>query len=267
MARIRREPFEFRPTIDGESRWVPSAGGWEYTTGLGDLNGNGGLTGIRNNSANVRQLTSPAFTSGPVVECIGKLRVDYNPAAATNHDFCRWLNDGGTIIFSCRRNGSTGNIELRRGTTSLQATSTESVGAVAAWHEIHFQARNSNGFCRVYIDRADDDDSPTAFVEFDGDTVQSGNENVQHLEIQSLNGAVFDHITVDAPSLSYDTGVGGAPATGETLTDGTSGATAVIGTINGDATSGQVTGFNPNFGRYIDAFDPRSAQLTLRIVF
>ena len=37
--------------------------------------------------------------------------------------------------------------------------------------------------------------------------------------------------------------------------------------IQRDRQSGRPIGFNPNFGSYIDAFNPRSAQFTLRVVF
>ena len=37
--------------------------------------------------------------------------------------------------------------------------------------------------------------------------------------------------------------------------------------LSRDAATGAATGFNPNFGRYTTAFDPRSLQLTLRLAF
>lgn len=234
------EPFELQPDID-ESGWLPSvANAFVYGTPILDLNGNGGEVSFSRTFGSDAYIRTPVF---PIRTAMAISKAHFYSSSLSVAERMQFVEDNGTRGIGYRKINTTGAVGIYRNSTLL-ATSVGSLNALQNYlMELVCVALNSGGSAELFVDGV-------SFVSYTGDTLASGSY-ISQGEWNVLNNSRLDNMTIDIPSLSYDGGTGGAAALGETVTGATSGATALIGGIDGDATSGRLALYNIS-GVFVD---------------
>lgn len=192
-----------------------------------DINGNGGVYDIEGTGSS--HFRSPVFASGRELKhffvklgvnignagssSTGSLQIQFEDASANLLMFIRFADGLGDST-----------ITIRRGSTIL-ATAAQPLG-LNMWRliEIEVFLDNINGFVKVWVDQGNK--SGTPWVEASGDTTEPGG-GLARISIKNLNANKIDDLSINSITMSVD-GVSGTFQAGETITGGTSGATAVI---------------------------------------
>ncbi len=149
----------------------------------------------------------------------------YTPTAGTGSDVGFAVSNNVQLTVGVT---SAGTLEIRRGGTA--GTLLNSIGGIAleAWNrvEIHAFIDDSTGFVNVYVN--DDGTYSTPSLAVSGTDTKNQTQNyINNIILTGGANAYFDDIAVNSLSLLYDNGVGTATQ-GETITGGTSSATAEI---------------------------------------
>jgi hypothetical protein len=147
---------------------------------------------------------------------------------------------GATELAWFRVDGLDGSIQLARGAgTTVIATGAAGTHPIDSNYytvDIHFRLDDTIGIFDVFID--DPGTYVTPDVTFSGDTKVGADTTWNTIGVGVGGGWRVDEIAVNSITIRYDGGTGTAPVAGQTITGGTSGATAVITTVEGNATSG-----------------------------
>jgi len=177
-----------------------------------------------------QRLRSETFWVGEVVDGFLAFALYESGAYTTPHEINFYSSAGEQFSIEI---ANTGFISLVRDSTTL-ATSTKAIAwNKFNWISVEYRCHDSTGYCRVNV-------NGELFVEVTGaDTRnQATTPGWSYFEFPVRSGGRTDDIILDVPHLEYDTGTSGVPAVGDTVTDGTTGATARITAVFGDATSG-----------------------------
>lgn len=249
--RIYTEGFEYGPSSTGIS-------GWNFTnpviddnqggvTARKDINGNGGTYFARNglgpNASRFMNTTSEFSICG--IKDIRPKEIWFRSALYTTtgeqpvYSFENRYNESQVSV---RLDTSTGQALIYRKNyhgsgKTLLGTSTNTF-PINQWvlFEFHIYIDNTNGFVRIYIDNSD-----TLFYEVTSvDTQEDSEGGISNLKLHPTTLGGMDDIAINAPTILYDGGTGSAPVAGNTITGGTSGATATITAVEGNATSGRL---------------------------
>lgn len=163
---------------------------------------------------------------------------------------------GGDVRFRCWRSNiqkcgiqyrnTTYDIAILNSGNTVLATSIATFPP-ALWYllEAHIRSASSadshTGYIAAYVD--DDGTYTTPVVDYTGDNVTSGAvSDWNQIEFGGTSNARCDDgPDVNSITLLYNGGAGSfAPSAGDTITDGSTGATAVVTEVDGDATSGRL---------------------------
>lgn len=150
---------------------------------------------------------------------------------------------GSSVQWSVYSRFDTSEISSYRSYGSGRVLLDSAAGIVGSTHqlwEIHFFIDNTAGFVHLYLDGS-------LVSTFEGDTQNLGTNSANAICLLwrysgFAEGAGWDDIVFNVPSIAYKTGVGGLPETGDTITDGTTGATAEVVDVfpGSDGTSGRI---------------------------
>jgi hypothetical protein len=158
-----------------------------------------------------------------------------------------------TEVASVRILNSTGVIELYRGALSTLLASSAG-GAVPIGQyvvlDIHYRISDTVGLFEVFVD--DTGAYTTPAVTFSGDTKPGADADWNTIGVGASTSNYVDEVGVNSITMRYDGGTGTAPTAGQTVTGGTSGATAVITAVEGDATSGKLVLQQWNGTNFVD---------------
>ena len=237
MARILWDPSE--PAYTDES--IPLAGGWtsggSYTFltsgGPGprkDPSGKGGLVFIQGYiSFNARDaLRSPAFTI-PLNHYHLKLAMAIQSTGGT---VCRTEMRGAGALKLRIGTINGGVFTLEDGSGTLASSSVSPANDTWFLVEVEAYQDAANGFAKVWIDGVLEIDYVGALT--------AG--PVDQLRLNGDDDPYWDDISINSITMRYDGGAGlFTPTVGDTVTDGTTGATAIVTAIVGDSTSGVFT--------------------------
>lgn len=197
-------------------------GGSYCIIGVGGVNGN---RHFRQAYANVRNL----------VECWDRdLCYIGIQATSVGRSFVHTFNTGITELGSVSYDCTTGIISAHSGTATLLATSASGVFPYSRYFvmAIHFRMLDAGGLYEVYID-------DVLVLTFSGDTKPGAETTFNSVGyFCGPSTCRLDEFCRNSITLEYDNGVGGIPTVGQTVTGGTSGATAVITNVEGNAVSG-----------------------------
>jgi hypothetical protein len=155
------------------------------------------------------------------------IRVEVNQVGAVGDPgYVLAIYNAGTEIGSVRLNPSVQSIGAYMGTATLLATSATGIYPVNRYFAMDVQYRmlDVGGLYNIYIDGV-------LALTFAGDT-KSGADTTYNTIGLGMNGSYhMDEYAMNSITLEYDTLVGGPFLAGETITDGTTGATAVITSV------------------------------------
>lgn len=215
---------------------------------LTDADGIGGNSSISGNGASSAvQNTSPTFRGGSGGRELAHFFMGYrvileDVVSVQNAVSMEWYHSGDTTteLGSVEFTGDSGLIKLYTGASTLVATSGEALLRNVVYHiDVEVLIADASGYIKVWVNDSDVDvKSDTPFVEFTGDTKPGSETAIASVGVFIGKQARWDDFRLNSITMRYDGGVGGAPAAGETVTDGTTGATAVITAVEGNATSG-----------------------------
>lgn len=236
MGRVFTDPFELGVISNNLGGWT-TAGTWECFVAprpiRKDPSGNGGLRSYGSLQIAAQTALSPVYFPG-MREGWTRCGV-YKPVDATSMAFEVRSSDSqigwqytASETFAIRRNGAT------------IATSAATYGITTMYlAEFFFYADNAAGLAEVKIDNV----SAVSFGP--GDTLGGADAAFTRIYLETVAAnaqpAVFDDIAVNSMTILYDNGNGNLPVAGETITGGTSGATATITTVRGTGVSGTLT--------------------------
>lgn len=228
--------------------------GWlgTFTTTAGgrtDISGNGGRFYMTFNNSTT---TSPAIVDG-----LNHYHIKFGFWQRSNSRF-GGANSAGTVLWNCRQiNDGTFTLYNGSGTGSPLETSAYRFPNDVAWVlvEIECYHHATNGFVKIWADGVQ-------IINYSGAFVSS--DKFFRLYFGQLSGPRFDDIGCNSVTIRYDGGTGSAPLAGETITGGTSGATAVITAVRAgsDATSGTLVLENWDSTAFQDNEALTSASLT-----
>tara|TARA_R110002126_G_scaffold70402_1_gene177183 strand:- start:945 stop:2222 length:1278 start_codon:yes stop_codon:yes gene_type:complete len=230
MAIILQDPFEVSEMA--ESGWSFSAI-TQYailTADPNQWNGYGGTRYLRGKAgSSFGSVRSHDFgnrkhvrvrAAAYLLESVTDLRLVLYPATVTGSALSQLLIQGGG-----------GNVwKAFRGGNEIASSSSSGTLQTWAFLEMEVYSHVSNGRFKVWLDGV-------LIIDFTGNT---GGSSSARLGLTGSNQPCWDDVVVQDISMSYDTGVGGAPVAGETITDAVSGATAIITEVIGNATSGRL---------------------------
>jgi len=173
-------------------------------------------------NANVRDL----------VEAWDRVLISTSVFGSANRVFKLSFYAGATEVASARFIAQTNTIELYSGTATLLATSPalsfpSNRYFVAA---AHYRISDTVGLLEVYVD-------DVLMVTYSGDTKPGADTTFDSVGYGSAIGWYLDEYCRNSITMEYDGGSGTAPVAGQTVT-GAGGGTAVITSVEGDATSG-----------------------------
>ncbi len=181
---------------------------------------------IRTSVANVRNL----------VECWDRDMVFIGTAAGSAARGCvHSFYNNTTELGSVNIDVASGTIAIYTSTATLAATSATGVFPYNRWFvlAIQFRLLDAGGLYNVYVDG-------TLVLTYSGDTKPGADAVFNAVGfawgVASTNR--LDEYCRNSITLQYDTGTSGIPTAGQTVTGGTSGATAVITAVEGNAVSG-----------------------------
>ncbi len=198
-------------------------GGSYCLAGPGGLNG---LRQIRQSTLNVRSL----------VECWDRIQCYIGTASggAGRALILAFIN-GATELGSVNIDLSVGYIQIYTSTATLAASSATGVFPYSRWFTLAVQFRllDAGGLYNVYVD-------DTLVLTYSGDTKPGADTTFNTVGYVSQVGSTcrIDEYCRNSITMQYDNGVSGTPTAGQTVTGGTSGATAVITSVEGNAVSG-----------------------------
>jgi len=235
MARVYTDPFEI--CSFSESGWTGTF--TVVSTNPRKFRGNGGSYSLRSPTGGFSATSqSPSFGTFRHLHFKVGLYM-----ATSGSDWEVKLMDPSNVIEFRLASANLGAFNLYRGNSTLIATSTEGPKqATDHLIEVEIFQDNASGWIRVSMDAVE-------IISFTGDTLE-GTGFLSKFATTGAASAYWDDIAVNSLTLDYDGGVGGLPIAGETITDATSSATAVISVVNGTATSGTLTiqGWDINLG-------------------
>jgi hypothetical protein len=205
-----------------------------------DNSGNGGGTSVNGfgNTANPVAYRLVNTTMRNLNEFWLRYHITHNNLGGNRVSKWAWIN-GVTELGSIRLFSENGVIQIYTGTASLQASSPADSFPPNVWFmvELHVRIHGTDGLIEVFIDDNGSYSSPA--VSFSGDTTPDANTEITTVGYGSAAENYMDDWQVNSITLNYDGGGGTfAPSQGDTITDGTSGATAKVWTDEGDGTSG-----------------------------
>ncbi len=231
--RMQMSGFEIASLTD--RGWTESGAGGHFFDGASrhlSPSGNGGARSISLGSAVTNtKIESPTFSEA-LVEHTGHVALSRSGITSAIE-----FRSGSTLIADIQINGSA-QVEIRVG-GSLEDTSTETLTAFSfellSWR---YRMLDAGGIFEVFLN----DDLTTPVASFSGDTKPGAETTIDNVRLSDDDGSNFDDYAINALTMRYDGGSGGVPAAGETITGGTSGATAKIGSVEAgsDATTGRL---------------------------
>lgn len=208
-----------------------------------DVNDNGGSFYYRGGTFTVPIYYQQNDHVRNLNEAWDRFHVFFEPGSES-WDTTQWIfAQEGTALFAVGIRPSDRAIQLFRGDVATGTLLSTSIGGLVPQNrwvniEIHYYCHATNGFCRVYVD--DDGTYVTPAASYTGDTSAIAPIGFNSCGIRAGRDVRIDEYARNSISLLYDTGTGTAPVAGQTITGGTSGATAVITLVEGNATSGRL---------------------------
>lgn len=233
MARVVIDPLEY----SGADASVVAAAGWTGTPRQSSSAPRKDVTGGGGNWHTFQYGTQTI--SSPLIPI------------ATDHYFIkaglRLFSTTAGVGFRARTGGGTAIFTLDRGSTSIGTWKVaDSSGTLATssvkpnedvWYLVEAEVYHhpSAGFVKVWIDGVQIIDYSGAVADSDARYFEFGNIP------NTFDEGYVDDIGVNTITLRYDGGTGTTPTAGATLTDGSTGSTAIIQGYEGDAASGVLT--------------------------
>lgn len=225
------DPSEFGSSSN--TGWSAITGSTAFQTGTiaTDINGNGGNYSLRTSTSTVTSRYRTFNRSGTQLRQF-YIKAHVRIASGSSDAYFYWGTS--TTIYGTIRSLNGGNWQFQLGTITIKDNASDGP-TVGDWvlFEAEVYLHNTNGFVRIKQDGVQ-------IMDFSGDTYNGGYAN--WFEIGGASTVNVDNFGVNSVTMTYDGGTGSAPSTGQTVTDGTTGATATITNVlsGSDGTSGRL---------------------------
>lgn len=212
------DPSEFGSTSN--TTWTEAGSGTTSVTDsfvATDINGNGGAFSLQVSASGSISRYRTTFKSGATLRQF-YIKAHVLIGSGSSDVFFYW--GSGSTTYNTIRTRNANNWEFLNGTGTVKDTASAGP-TTSGWvlFEAEVYLDNSAGFARMWQDGVQ-------IMDFSGDTYQGG--YAEWLDIGGNSTAYIDNFGINSVTLSYDGGTGSAPSVGQTITDGTTGATAVI---------------------------------------
>jgi len=228
MARILNDPFELADKaytgwdVGPNTSIVTSpVRAWKTFGGARCLRGGAGGTGGTTNS--------PSFLDHRHLFC----KVGVRCGESGSDIEVRFIDATGVSIACSVESANLGVWKAYRGTTEIAASVVNPL--INTWYLLEYEVflHDTLGVFKVWVD-------DVLIIDFSGDTY-NGTVDAGRLQLAGDNTPHWDDIAVNSITMRYDTEASGPFTVGETITGGTSGATADITILQDDGTTGVLT--------------------------
>jgi hypothetical protein len=228
MARILTDPFEV--AAGSQSGWSIGTNSAIVTSPVRTWKTFGGSYCLRSSTGTAgADSISPSFLDHR--HLFGKVGVRCGEVGS-NSEVLFFNAAGSSTAFSVQ-SINTGVWKAYRGTTEIAASIVAPL--INVWYLLEFEVflHDTLGVFKVWIDNE-------LIIDFSGDTY-NGTVDAGKLQLGGDNTPYYDDIAVNSITMRYDTEASGPFTLGETITGGTSGATADITILQDDGTTGVLT--------------------------